>query len=109
MAGIAGLEASLGWLDGLRVERIGTKILEITGHLCEKLTSLGARLSSNRTPEHSSGIVSFEMPGQSPRELMRACRARDVIINCRDGRLRASPHAYSNSDDVDRLINVLLG
>ena len=107
MAGIAGLEASLGWLDGLGIERIGTKILEITGHLCEKLTSIGARLSSNRTPEHSSGIVSFEMPGQSPRELMRACRARDVIINCRDGRLRASPHAYSNSDDVDRLINVL--
>ena len=80
MAGIAGLEASLGWLDGMGFERIGSNILEITDHLCEKLSVIGARLSSNRTPEHSSGIVSFEMPGQSPRELMRACRDRDVII-----------------------------
>jgi selenocysteine lyase/cysteine desulfurase len=107
MAGIAGLEASLGWLDGIGFERIGSNILEITDHLCEKLSVIGARLSSNRTPEHSSGIVSFEMPGQSPRELMRACRDRDVIINCRDGRLRASPHAYSTTDDIDRLIDVL--
>ena len=107
MAGIAGLEASLGWLDGMGFERIGSNILEITDHLCEKLSVIGARLSSNRTPEHSSGIVSFEMPGQSPRELMRACRDRDVIINCRDGRLRASPHAYSTTDDIDRLIDVL--
>ena len=107
MAGIAGLEASLGWLDGIGFERIGSNILEITDHLCEKLSVIGASLSSNRTPEHSSGIVSFEMPGQSPRELMRACRDRDVIINCRDGRLRASPHAYSTTDDIDRLIDVL--
>ena len=107
MPGIAGLEASLGWLDGMGFERIGSNILEITDHLCEKLSVIGARVSSNRTPEHSSGIVSFEMPGQSPRELMRACRERDVIINCRDGRLRASPHAYSTSDDIDRLIDVL--
>lgn len=107
MAGIAGLEASLGWLDGIGFERIGSNILEITDHLCEKLSVIGASLSSNRTPEHSSGIVSFEMPGQPPRELMRACRDRDVIINCRDGRLRASPHAYSTSDDIDRLIDVL--
>ena len=107
MAGIAGLEASLGWLDGIGFERIGSNILEITDHLCEKLSVIGASLSSNRTPEHSSGIVSFEMPGQPPRELMRACRDRDVIINCRDGRLRASPHAYSTTDDIDRLIDVL--
>ena len=107
MPGIAGLEASLGWLDGMGFARIGSNILEITDHLCEKLSVIGARVSSNRTPEHSSGIVSFEMPGQSPRELMRACRERDVIINCRDGRLRASPHAYSTSDDIDRLIDVL--
>ena len=107
MAGIAGLEASLVWLDGLGIERIGSKILEITDHLCQKLTAIGALVSSNRTSEHSSGIVSFEMPEQSPRELMRACRDRDVVINCRDGRLRASPHAYSNRDDVDRLIDVL--
>ena len=107
MAGIAGLEASLGWMDRLGIDRIGSKILEITDHLCEKLSAIGGLVSSNRTPEHSSGIVSFEMPGQSPRELMRACRDRDVIINCRDGRLRASPHAYSTSDDIDRLIDVL--
>lgn len=107
MAGIAGLEASLGWMDRLGIERIGSKILEITDHLCEKLSAIGGLVSSNRTPEHSSGIVSFEMPGQSPRDLMRTCRHRDVIINCRDGRLRASPHAYSNLDDVDRLIDGL--
>jgi len=107
MPGIAGLEASLGWLGELGIERIGSKILEITDDLCEKLTAIGATISSTRTPEHSSGIVSFEMLGQSPRDLMRACRDRDVVINCRDGRLRASPHAYSSPDDIGRLIDML--
>jgi selenocysteine lyase/cysteine desulfurase len=81
----------------------------LTTELSERLESIGAEVASDRSPEHCSGIVSFELPGHSPRDLQRACRDRDVVVNSRDGRLRVSPHAYSSSGDIDRLIDVLTG
>jgi cysteine desulfurase/selenocysteine lyase len=109
MPGIAGLAASVDWFNQLGIERISGRILELTTELSERLESIGAEVASDRSPEHCSGIVSFELSGHSPRDLQRACRDRDVVVNSRDGRLRVSPHAYSSSGDIDRLIDVLTG
>ena len=107
MPGIAGLAASLEWLNQLGIERISNRILDLTSLLCRRLESLGATVASDRRLEHSSGIVSFSIPERTPREVQRECRARGVVVNSRDGRLRASPHAYSSTDDIERLIDVI--
>lgn len=107
MPGIAGLAASLEWLNQLGIERISNRILDLTSFLCRRLESLGATVASDRRLEHSSGIVSFSIPERTPREVQRECRARGVVVNSRDGRLRASPHAYSSTDDIERLIDVI--
>ena len=107
MPGIVGLAASIDWINQLGIDRIGNRILDLTAELCAKLESIGAEVASDRSPEHASGIVSFTIPGQDPGVLKRTCQDRSVVVNSRDGRLRASPHAYSSTGDIDRLIDAL--
>ena len=107
MAGIAALAAAVEWLSGFGIDVIGRRILELTDRLCERLEKSGAEVISVRDGERRSGIVSFAVPGREPRQVRRECHDRGVVINCRDGLLRASPHAYVNDDDIERLVAVL--
>jgi selenocysteine lyase/cysteine desulfurase len=75
--------------------------------LRRRLTALGAEIASPDEAAGRSGIVSFTLPGQDPAQARRRCLERSVLLSCRAGRLRASPHAYASDDDLDRLIAAL--
>ncbi len=103
-----GLGASLEMLLGLGAEAIGKRLLEITDLMCRRLPEIGARITSHRErPEHASGIVSFELPGCDPTTVRKHCLAQGVVLSSRAGRLRASPHAYINEEDIERLVAAL--
>jgi cysteine desulfurase / selenocysteine lyase len=107
MVGQLGLGASLGLLLELEPKRIAERVLEITDYACERLLSIGAQIKSPREAEHRSGIVSFELPGQDSLAVKKKCLQRGVVLSCRGGLLRISPHAYVNELDIDRLIEAL--
>jgi selenocysteine lyase/cysteine desulfurase len=107
VAGIVGLGESLRLLAGIGPDAIGQRILEFTDEACRRLTQIGATIVSRREPPHASGIVLFDLPGQNPFEVKRRCLERGVVLNCRAGKLRLSPHAYNNQEDLDRLIESL--
>jgi cysteine desulfurase/selenocysteine lyase len=107
MPGLMGLGASLEILLGLGQDAIADRVLSVTDEACRRLTAIGARIASDRSGEHASGIVSFEMPGQDSQAVRKRCFAAGVALGCRAGRLRISPHAYNNDDDLDRLIAAL--
>ena len=111
MAGFIGLGASLDLLKqcGLSPNEspLAVRILEITDLACRRLVEVGARVASHREAHCKSGIVSFELPNRDPLELRRRCLERGVVLSCRGGKLRISPHAYNNEDDVERLIAAL--
>jgi selenocysteine lyase/cysteine desulfurase len=104
VGGLLALRASLEMLARFPVESIARRVLEITDYACRRLTEIGATVLSDRSDEHKSGIVSFELPGRDPVEIRRRCFDRKVILSCRAGRLRISPHAYNDESDIERLV-----
>jgi cysteine desulfurase/selenocysteine lyase len=111
-AGMLALGASLELLAGLGIGMVAAAVLDITDRACERLTEIGATIVSDRRPdyrggEQRSGIVAFEMPGRDPMAMKRHAMRQEVVFGCRAGRLRISPHAYNNEEDLDRLVTAL--
>jgi selenocysteine lyase/cysteine desulfurase len=109
LVGFGALAASLELLVDRSPTLIARRLSEYTNELCTRLTSTGAVIASDRRPEHASAIISFEWPGESPMAVRKRCLAADVVVNCRGGRIRVSPHAYNDEQDLSRLLDALTG
>ncbi|MEX2561154.1 MAG: aminotransferase class V-fold PLP-dependent enzyme, partial [Pirellulales bacterium] len=107
VAGLAALGASLELLGRYPQPAIASRVLEVTDLVCERLSRMGANVLSCREREHASGIVAFDLPGRDPIEVRKRCREQKVLLSSRAGKLRVSPHAYTNDADIERLIGVL--
>lgn len=107
MGGLAALGASLQLLLDCGIEPVSECILEITALLRERLEQLGAVVTDPGERQNRSGILSFELPGRDAPQVRQQCLERGVALAARKGRLRASPHAYTTAEDIDRLISAL--
>lgn len=107
IAGLVALGASVDLLSKFGTPALSQRILELTDLACQRLEEVGGVILSDRSETHKSGIVSFELPGRDANDLRRQCFAQKVLVSCRAGRLRISPHAYNNTDDIERLVDVL--
>jgi selenocysteine lyase/cysteine desulfurase len=111
-AGFLAFGASLDLLSELGAENLAAAVLDITDQACERLAKIGAKIISDRRLDHRhgeqrSGIVAFDLPGKNPLAVKKHAMQQDVVFGCRAGRLRISPHAYNNGEDLDRLIETL--
>jgi selenocysteine lyase/cysteine desulfurase len=107
MIGAAALSASLELLAQFGPAAMGERIFQLTDEACQRLQQIGACVCSDRTDAHKSGIVVFDLPNRDPAALRQRCLDAGVVLSCRGGRLRISPHAYNNAEDLDRLIEAL--
>jgi cysteine desulfurase / selenocysteine lyase len=106
-AGMIGLGASLELLASFGFDAIATRVLELTDLACELLVAEGAQIVSNREGQHCSGIVTFTLPGADHQQVRQHCLKHKVVLSCRGGGLRISPHAYNNEADLDRLLEAI--
>jgi len=107
MVGFAALGASFEMLCRYPIEAIAARIIDLGQQACQRLKRLGATIASDRAPDRRSGIITFTLPDTDPVALRQVCLERGVVLSCRAGRLRISPHAYNNLDDIERLISAL--
>jgi cysteine desulfurase/selenocysteine lyase len=105
--GIFALGAAIDLLIELDVSAIGERVLALTDRLVDGLRARGAEVRSPREPGEASGIVSFAIADQSPRDTVRRLRAKRIFAIERRGGVRASPHFYNSEDEIDRLLTAL--
>jgi cysteine desulfurase / selenocysteine lyase len=68
---------------------------------------VGASVERSPNRANQSGIVTFTIPGLEPAAIRERALANQIVLSCRGGGVRASVHAYNNSEDIERLIATL--
>ena len=108
VAGISGFRGCLELILEAGIERISSRILELTDLLAEGLKSRGwSVLSPREVPEERSGIVLTTRDGVDFEALPQRLDARGIVASARGGALRLSPHGYNTVDEIERVLAAL--
>lgn len=87
-------------------ETIGPHVLALTDRLCDGLQRRGARIISVRSPQASSGIVTFAIPGTDPVALGKVLQRERIVTTYRSTGIRVAPHGYNTEEEIDQLLEV---
>ena len=104
-AGTYALEAALGLLLEVGMDRVEGRIRELLTQLDTGLRALGCE--TGPAPEHRAGILSFLPPRGEVTALATYLAERNVAFSLRRGRLRLSPHFYNVPAEVDRVVEMV--
>ena len=105
--GCYGLRASLDFLLGIGVHRIGAAVEALADQLAGGARVRGYSLLGERTPGSASGIVAIQKLGMDSRHIVRQLKDKGVIAAARQGWVRLSPHFYLSPDDIARAVEAL--
>jgi selenocysteine lyase/cysteine desulfurase len=108
MIGFHGLGASLDLLSSLGVgphdSPVAEQVLALTDFAAAELAACGATLLAARNAAHRSGIVTFVLPDRDPQAVRRQLEAAGIVVRCRGGGVRMSPHGYNTRSEIERMI-----
>jgi cysteine desulfurase / selenocysteine lyase len=107
MAGLQGFGASMGLFLELGPEAVSRRVLDRAAAVRELAASAGWTVHGSRHGRDQAGIVALERPGVDPHEAAHVLRRQGIVVSCRRGRLRASPHLYNDDEDLQRLFQAL--
>ena len=114
-----GLANALDELESLSLARVHERVDMLARYLRAGLTANGATTHDGSGP--TSGIVTFTVPGVGAADVVRAAIDRGISINTSgigsarldmaargfDSVVRASPHVYNTTNELDRLLDVV--
>jgi selenocysteine lyase/cysteine desulfurase len=107
LLGIAGLSEALKMINGLGIEAIEKRIIDITDHLCRLLEGRGFRVYSPRGEGEKSGIVSFYPGKHDADKVCASLLRRGFLTVSRQGKIRVSPHFYNTHEEMERFVRAL--
>ena len=104
-AGVFALGAALDLIAEIGIDRIAARIVELTGHLHERLDAAGIGVLSTRDETHLSGIS--VAAAEDPGAMVARLRDDGIIVSTRGEGIRVSVHYYNNRADIDRFVAAL--
>ncbi len=107
MPGLQAFGASVGLLLEIDPKAVSDRILDRAAAVRELALRAGWSLVGSTRPADLSGIVALTRDDTDPNAFVRHARSRGVALASRRGRVRISPHVYNDSDDLDRLAEIL--
>jgi selenocysteine lyase/cysteine desulfurase len=104
--GICALHAGLELLEKIGITSIEPYDLELGELLVESLKEIkGVKILSPRSPDESSGIVSFTTPDNT--KVAEHLGANKIKVSCRGSGIRVSPHFYNPKEEITRTVEVV--
>lgn len=107
--GIRALGGALEILLEAGPEAIERRVLALADRAAAGLAERGLEVIGRRRPEERSGIVAAVDPRRPAEEHFERLLARGVVVACRAGRLRVSPHFYNTEEEIERLLDGVAG
>lgn len=103
--GLRVLRRSAELLLSIGLANIEARVRELTAALLDRLDAAGIASETPRTWERRCQIVNLLLPGAPA--VQAALRERGIVVNVKDGRLRASVSFYNTESDLDALMAAL--
>ena len=112
VAGIYGMRAAIDLINGIGIDRVAARLLELKLYLLSQIEPLGFQVLGPREGATASGTTTFRHPTASSAQLFQALEKAGVIASLRHDRegldyLRFSPHFYNTEEEIDRAVEVL--
>jgi selenocysteine lyase/cysteine desulfurase len=107
LLGIEGLGASIDLILDAGIDSVWSHVEEWCNQAAHRIADIGGTILSDRTVDGRSGIVTFTLPGTEAKDAVRQLATERIVCAARGGGIRTSPHAYSNTDDLERLIEAI--
>jgi len=102
---IYAMGAAVDYLNGIGMENIESRVLELTDYLIDGLEHKGYEVISPGLPEQRSGIVVFRASGAEP--LWKRLLGKNIYVSVRGGGIRVAPHFYNSFAEIDALLKNL--
>lgn len=103
--GLKAATASIRYLMDVGVDAIASEVWQLGEQLLEGLSSIGLEPTTPSSRHQRAGIVSVPVP--SPSKVAAALSEQRIIVTCRDGLLRFSPHLHNTSEQMTRVLETL--
>jgi len=106
---VAGFLAGVQLIEEIGIETIEDRVVSLSTRLGNRLSQSGFELAPPwpRSPNESSGIVSFRRSGIDPADDLRRLENGGVIGRVRGEYVRLSPHFYNTDAEMERVLSIL--
>jgi selenocysteine lyase/cysteine desulfurase len=102
------LNASLGLILEVGVEKIAGMINDNIRFLCEELSKIRSiRFISNASEHRTAGILTFTIESHDAEEIQSMLMKKGVICAYRGGGIRFSPHFYTSTKTLTNAVKIL--